>query len=194
MVYTVIMKEAFYDSLQKSPKFNSHEEEIKFLKSELEKHTQNREHLENFESHKESVADTIIKEYTRSPIEEVVHEKSHLPENVQEGITLRLSAEEHDAVITDLYTHLVERGIKNTLALVKRMNNPHIEDDFHRFLVQYLASYYEVPGLRPASDLAKSLGLRMFEIVLPNKKTGDDRDFKHTVTLMEQFMAGMQYI
>ncbi|MAQ77173.1 hypothetical protein CL684_01470 [Candidatus Campbellbacteria bacterium] len=188
------MKEAFYDSLQKSPKFNSHEEEIKFLKSELEKHTQNREHLENFESHKESVADTIIKEYTRSPIEEVVHEKSHLPENVQEGITLRLSAEEHDAVITDLYTHLVERGIKNTLALVKRMNNPHIEDDFHRFLVQYLASYYEVPGLRPASDLAKSLGLRMFEIVLPNKKTGDDRDFKHTVTLMEQFMAGMQSI
>jgi hypothetical protein len=90
---------------------------------------------------------------------------------------------------------MLDRGIKNTIELVERMNNPHIEDDFHRFLVQYLAAQYEIPGLRPKTDLAKSLNLRMFEITLPNPKDGkEEHDFKQIVTLMEQFMAGMQSI
>ncbi len=75
------------------------------------------------------------------------------------------------------------------------MPNPHIQDDFHRFLVQYVAEGYETPGLRSRRNLKKALGLRMFEIVLPNPtKEDEEKDFKRIVTLMEQFMAGMQYI
>src|SRR5690606_2825674 len=135
------------------------------------------------------------KAYTKAPTESVLHKETQISEQEIEGITLKLSPEEHDGIIEDLFGVMMERGVKNALNVVARMNNPHLEDDFHRFLVQYLASHYEIPNLRPKSDLGKSLNLRMYEIVLPNNKSDDgNRDFKQTIALMEQFMAGMQSV
>ena len=188
------MQEAFYDTLQKTPEFKTPEEEINFLRSQLEQQVNNSNESLPIEQKREDAAEILVENYKKAPLDEVVHESAHIPEEEVEGITLRLSPEEHDAIMGEFYTMMMERGIKNTIEVIKKMNNPHIEDDFHRFLVQYLASSYEAPGLKPKTDLAQSLGLRMYEIVLPNKKTEEERDYKQTVTLMEQFMAGMQSI
>ncbi|MCI5050706.1 MAG: TraM recognition domain-containing protein [Candidatus Pacebacteria bacterium] len=188
------MKEAFYEKLQKVPHFETPQEEIQFLRNELERHTDNHQEAIPAEKKREQIAESIIETYKEVPVREVVHESRHISEDEVEGITLNLSPDEHDHIIEDLYAMMMDKGIKNTLDIVMRMNNAHIEDDFHRFLVQYLASHYEVPGLKPKTDLAKSLGLRIYEILLPNKKTGEERDYKQTVTLMQQFMAGMQSI
>lgn len=188
------MQEAFYEKLQKTPHFKTPEEEIQFLKSELEQHVDKNQESIPAEQKRERVAMQIIDNYKQAPIKEVIHESQHLQQQEVEGIHLKLAPEDHDTVIEDLYAMMMERGIKNTMDVIMKMNNPHIEDDFHRFLVQYLASHYEVPGLKPKTDLAKSLGLRIYEILLPNKKSGEARDYKQTVTLMQQFMAGMQSI
>ena len=188
------MNEEFYTKLQKTPQFESPEEEIQFLRNELEHHVEKNQESIPLEQKREQVAQGIVESYRKTPIREIVHESQQITQQEAEGITLKLSPEEHDNIIEDLYSMMMSRGIKNTIEMVMRMNNPHIEDDFHRFLIQYLASHHEIPGLKPKTDLAKSLGLRIYEILLPNKKSGEERDYKQTVTLMQQFMAGMQSI
>lgn len=188
------MNEVFYEKLQRAPQFRTPEEEIQFLRNELGYQAEKNQESIPSERKREQAAQGIIETYKQVPIHQVVHESQHLHQHEQEGITLKLAPEEHDNIIEDLYAMMMDRGIKNTIDLVMRMNNPHVEDDFHRFLVQYLASHYEVPGLKSKTNLAKSLGLRIYEILLPNKKTGGERDYKQTVTLMQQFMAGMQSI
>lgn len=187
------MKESFKEQLQNIPEFKTPEEEIKFLRSQLEQHAESISGNQSLEQKKEQAAEQIIETYRREPIEQVIDEYQRIEDHEIEGVHLRLSPEEHDSVVEDLYAFMLERGIKNTLEMVSRMNNPHIEDDFHRFLIQYLASHYEIPDLKPKTNLAKSLGLRMFEVVLPNNPE-KDRNFTQIVTLMEQFMAGMQAI
>lgn len=188
------MQQAFYEKLQKTPEFKNPQEEIKFLRNQLEHHTERSSESIPLEQKREQIAENIIESYKQIPTHTTLHESMYIPEQEVEGITLKLSPEQHDDVVSDLYGFMMEKGIKNALNVVMRMNNPHIEDDFHRFLVQYLASHYEVPGLKPKTDLAKSLGLRIYEIILPNKKNGEQRDYKQTVKLMEQFIAGMQSV
>jgi len=188
------MQQAFYEKLQKTPEFKNPQEEIKFLRNQLEHHTEQSSESTPLEQKREQIAENIIESYKQIPTHTTLHESMHIPEQEVEGITLKLSPEQHDDVVSDLYGFMMEKGIKNALNVVMRMNNPHVEDDFHRFLVQYLASHYEVPGLKPKTDLAKSLGLRIYEIILPNKKNGEQRDYKQTVKLMEQFIAGMQSV
>ncbi|MCA9353229.1 hypothetical protein KC901_03540, partial [Patescibacteria group bacterium] len=188
------MEETFHDKLQNTPEFKTPEEEVKFLRNELERHVHSNQETTPLEQKREDAAEAIVEQYKQVPIEQVVHESAKIPETEVEGITLRLSPETHDNIMENFYSMMMERGIKNTIDVVMRMNNPHIEDDFHRFLVQYLAAHYEAPGLKPKTDLAQSLGLRMYEIFLPNKKNDEQRDYKQTVTLMEQFLAGMQSV
>ncbi len=187
------MQESFREKIHQTPHFETPQQEIQFLRGELERHSSRVPESISAERHRERVAEQMVETYRQVPIDHVVHDSARITEQQEQGITLKLAPEVHDNIISDLYGVMMERGIKNTLNLVMRMNNPHIEDDFHRFLIQYLASHYEVPGLKPKTDLAKSLGLRIFEILLPNKKEGD-RDFKQTIALMEQFMAGMQSV
>lgn len=188
------MQEAFYEKLQKTPHFETPEQEIQFLRNELERHAENSTETLPTPQHREQIAEKMVESYRNAPLEHVVHEQYRIPEHEVEGITLKLAPETHDYVVEDLYAVMMEKGIKNVLNLLDKMGNPHVEDDFHRFLIQYFASHYEVPGLKPKTDLAKSLGLRIFEILLPNKKNGEGRDYKQTVALMEQFMAGMQSV
>jgi hypothetical protein len=89
---------------------------------------------------------------------------------------------------------MMEKGVRNALEIVRKMNSPHIEDDFYRFLVQYLAAYHEIPGLKPDSELFKEIDVRLFEVTLPRPQDGSTRSFKELTTIMEQFFAGMQAI
>ncbi len=188
------MQKAFQKQIERTPQFRNPQEEIQFLRSQLEHHTEQESGNLDIEKKKEVVAERMIEEYRDIPIKKVIHPEYTLNEQEIDGISLHLTPEEHDTVIEDLYAFMLDRGIKNTLEMVSRMKNPHIEDDFHRFLVQYLSSNYEIPGLRPKTNLAQSLNLRMFEITLPNSKDDKEHDFKKIVTLMEQFMAGMQSV
>ncbi len=172
--------------------FASVEEEIQYLRKELAE----KERIHNPENsqEREQLAHEVIREYKELPLEKVVvPEKAVTPEEA-EGIVLNLKPEEHDHIIEEIYSFMLERGIRNAIELVLNMDNPHIEDDFHRFIVQYLLSGYEVPGLKPKSDLEKTLEMRLFEIVLPLPKEEVEQDYKNIATLMEQFMAGMQAI
>ncbi|MCI0542690.1 hypothetical protein L0Y69_03000, partial [bacterium] len=126
-------------------KFRTPEEEIGFLREEIRR---KEETLERFRRHtgellpdtneRERVISEKIKEYGgRSPEEVLAPEYAMQEEEVGE-IVLHLSPETHDRKMEELLGILEERGIMNALSVAGEMDNPHIDDDFHRVLVQYV--------------------------------------------------------
>ncbi len=54
-------------------------------------------------------------------------------------IALNLDPDDTDETIAELRAIMEEKGVKNALAVLEKIDSPHIKDDFHRFLVQYIA-------------------------------------------------------
>ncbi len=174
------------------PNFKSPEEEIAFLREQL--HHKDRAMAEiGVESQREKIAEQIVDVYKHVPQENVLAPELALPATEAESIALKLAPETHDTVMEELLGQLLDKGIKNTLSIVQQLNNPHIADDFHRFLVQFIAAQQEVPGLKNNTEIFKSLHMALFEVTLPIDGN-ENRTFKELIALMEQFFAGMQSI
>ncbi len=99
---------------------------------------------------------------------------------------------EHEETVNELMRVMMERGIKNTLTILEKLNNPHIEDDFHRFLVQFLLDEGEAGKVSKERVLFRALRMRLYEVTLPPiSPKGTERGFADLVTGMEQFYSGM---
>ena len=182
-------------NLNNAPKFKTPEEELEFLRA----HIAEKERVLNEqgkEANKEDIAHNIINEYRKYEPGDVMHKSVALSEKESEGFVLKLKPETHDRKMEELLGILLEKGISNTLSIVSKMNNPHLDNDFHRFLVQYLYTTHKIPGLKEGTPLFKSLDMKLFEITLPD---ADDEDknkkgLKELLSAMEQFYAGMHSV
>lgn len=182
-------------NLENSPKFKTPQEELNFLRSHLaEKEKALAE--QGKESNQEKLAEGIIKEYREYEPKEVMHQSAILKDKASESLILRLHPETHDNKMEELLGILLDKGISNVLAIVAKMNNPHIDDDFHRFLVQYLYSTHKIPGLKESTPLFKSLDMKLFEITLPDAEDDETnkKSLKELLSMMEQFYAGMHSV
>lgn len=137
-------------------------------------------------------AELALREYAKVEAKEFLHEAHVLPAHEAERIVLNLAPEAHDARIEILFGVVMEKGIKNALDVVAKMQDAHLEDDFHRFLVQYLHTIKAIPGLSETSDLAQALQHTLFAITLPGFTGKDDQgSFKTFIQAMKQFYVGM---
>ncbi len=173
-------------------KFSSPQEELDFLRSEIAKHekvlAEKGEKLPT-----EAVVTEKILDYTTLKPEEVLHKNYQLPKAEVEAIVLDLTPEAHDAKMEELVGVLQTKGLMNALLVVERMNDSHLDDDFHRFLVQYIKAGLPISGHEEKNPMFKALKMTLFEISLPSAK-GDDtqaRNLKELISKMEQFYAGM---
>lgn len=175
------------------PQFRSPEEEISFLRAQIAEKEQAL--MQNGqEVRPEAIASDLIQEYKSLPSEKVLHETHQMPDKEQEALVLRLTPEKHDAIMEELLGVLLDKGVKNAMTLAEKMDNPHIDDDFHRFLVQYLQSTGGVPGLKEASPLHRALDMKLFEITLPDVEEAKKKGLKELLSSMEQFYAGMHSV
>lgn len=182
-------------NLNNVPKFESPEEELNFLRARVaEREKALSKEGENVS--KESVAEELVNEYKKYEPKEILHKKVVIKERELENLVLRLHPEPHDKKIEELFGLLVEKGISNTLAVVFKLNNPHIDDDFHRFLVQYLATTHNIPGLKESTPLYKTLNMKLFEVTLPDPSVDENnkKSLKELLSAMEQFYAGMHSV
>lgn len=182
-------------NLNNAPKFKTPEEELVFLRAHLAEHEKKLSE-KGQEVNKEDLAHNLISEYRKLEPTEVMHKSAVMNKNETEELVLRLKPETHDSKMEELLGILLDKGISNALSIVAKMNNPHLDDDFHRFLVQYLYSTHKVPGLKEGTPLFKSLDMKLFEITLPDVSE-DDKDkkgLKELLSAMEQFYAGMHSV
>ncbi len=118
------------------------------------------------------------------------------PEDAK-ALALELDPESDDETIDELRALLETKGIKNAFAVLEQLNSPHIEDDFHRFLVQYLVKGMPIQGLSEKQPAWKSLHMTLYEIALPELADASHdkaRPLKELLSAMEQFYAGMSAV
>jgi len=111
-----------------------------------------------------------------------------------EALTLNLDPEQNDETIAELRTVMEEKGIHNAFTILGKLNNPHLEDDFHRFLVQYLVAGMKPKGLSESQPEWKALRMTLYEVALPEHEKdvdGRTKTLKELVSSMEQFYSGM---
>ncbi|MDP6527290.1 MAG: TraM recognition domain-containing protein, partial [Candidatus Pacebacteria bacterium] len=171
-------------------KFSTPEEEIAFLREQVALKERQIESSDN-NIERERIARKNIEEYKAQAPEEVLDKDYKIEAEERDGIVLNLAPESHDGRMQDLLGILQEKGVKNTLSVVEGMKNPHLEDDFHRFLVQYLVSGYPVSGLKEESATWRALHMKLYEIALPSNKEDREKSLPELLSLMEQFYNGM---
>ncbi len=177
------------DTIEK--KFGSPEEEIAFLReqvarkeSELAERGKEPHRGEIIQGHVEAYKETI-------PEKILTEEHRMLPHHVEKFV-LGLVAEEHDKQMEELLTLLIDKGLRNVLSVLEKMHNPHLEDDFHRFLVQYIAQGMLVSDLKEGSPLWKAARMTLYEVQLPDHSSEEkEKTLKEMISSMEQFFAGM---
>ncbi len=183
--------------LPRSPldqKFNSPQEELEYLRDQVA--VRERELMaRGAEVKRDDVVSDKIRDYSYVPAQKVLHPEYKKPAHTLQELALNLTPEEHDVKISELIAILEEKGIKNALDVVAQLNDPHIEDDFHRFLVQYVKKGLPLLDLKPKSDLFKSLSMTLYEVSLPDSSHDEhQKNLKELVSAMEQFYSGMASI
>jgi len=180
------------ESFQEKSRFASPEEELRFLREQIAHKEQELER-----SKKEVQIENLIKEevssYAKQKPEEILSPSHRATDEEIKSITLNLSPETHDDTMGELLGILNEKGLRNTLSVIERMENPHLEDDFHRFIVQYIKEGYPAEGLKEKGPLWNVLHMTLYEIALPEAKKEESppKPLKELLSSMEQFYAGM---
>ncbi len=182
-------------NLDNIPKFKTPQEELEFLRA----HIAEREEALNKngqEYSREGLAHDVISEYKKYEPKDVMHTNSVMKEKDADNLVLRLKPESHDNKMEEMLGILLSKGISSALSVIGKMNNPHLDDDFHRFLVQYLYSTHKIPGLKEGTSLFKSLDMKLFEITLPDPDDNEKekKGLKELLSAMEQFYAGMHSV
>jgi len=174
-------------------RFSSPQEELDYLRGEVAKHEKTLLDKGEVVPREEIITDKII-DYKNTKPEEILHPDYQIKEKEIESIVLDLSPEEHDSKMEELVSILQTKGLMNALSVVEELKDAHLDDDFHRFLVQYIKAGIPVEGVNERSPFFRSLKMTLFEVALPQgveEEGGKQKNLKELISKMEQFYAGM---
>lgn len=138
-----------------------------------------------------------LSEHKVASSESVLAPSFQMDQTEAEVVSMGLDPDNNDDTMHELRTLMETRGIKNAFSVVDKLNNPHIADDFHRFLIRYVVAGLPVNGLAENSPRFKALHMTLYEVSLPesNSNSGGtdtrNKNFKELVSVMEQFYSGM---
>lgn len=173
------------------PRFSTPEAEITFLREKIaNKEQELREKKLVFES--SDVAKSEISRYRDTLSKQVLEDKYAISKPDAEAIVLNLSPEKHDKKMEELLGIFNEKGIKNTMMVLSGFKDPHLEDDFHRFLVQYIQKGYDKKDVNVSERAFRGLNMTLYEVVLPESSSEEKtKTLKELISSMEQFFSGL---
>jgi hypothetical protein len=174
------------------PQFKNPEEELSFLRAAVREQQEKLDGL-GIETNQEKLISENLAQYKTVLPSEALAEGHRMEEGEMDAIVLDLAPEAHDAQMEELLGVLQERGIMNALSVVARLHNPHLEDDFHRVLVQYIKAVMdENLKTRGTERLFEELHMTLYEVSLPvPEKEDKNKALKELISGMQQFYAGM---
>ncbi len=116
-------------------------------------------------------------------------------ESAASSILAELNLGSDTQAIESLQRTIEERGIKNALAVLEKLHDPHLTDDFHRYLVRYVAAGLPLSSGDERAPRFRALRMTLYEIALPGSRNGgpdkQTRPLKELISAMEQFYAGL---
>ena len=176
-------------------KFKSPEEELAYLRERVAEKERELE-LPKDKIESERIAKREIAEYADVPAAKILHETVIMAEHETVRHVLKLDPEAHDTQLDGLLAIVAERGIKNALSVAARLKNPHLEDDFHRALVRYVAEGLPYKGMPVPEQINRALHLVLFEVhpqAQGEVKAEEQRQMKleQLLSSSEQLYAGL---
>ncbi len=168
------------------------QDEIRKLKEEINKKAQ------SLSIEPERAANKTISEYSNLPSEKVLRPAMILPQKDIMREVLKLEPEAHDEQIEHLLRMIPQNGVKNVLSIVKRIKSAHMQDDFHRALVQYFAQGLPMAGA--SKEILDELKVALYEVRLGTENPVEQeqgikqekvQSLERLLVTMEQFYAGM---
>ena len=178
----------------KSKQLQTPEQELAFLREQL---TEKEGVANNETTPSDHLIKNTIDTYRQTPTSNVLHKNFILSNEKSDAIVLDLTPETHDIKISEILGIMQTSGIKNVLDIIKKINDPHIQDDFERFLVQYIKAGFPVKGMSEKTPEFKALHMTLFEITLPEKTSNTEEKnqaLKEVLSSMEQFYSGMMSV
>lgn len=175
--------------------FSSPKEELDFLReriSKIEKQFESGNSNErNLERSRVPIKNEIIN-YSNIPPEDLMKKGVVIPERIRDEIVLELRPEAHDEKMAELISIAMEKGITNAIDIAKKLEDEHVNDDFHRFLIEYLRSGYSLNGVKESLPIFQELSRNLFSITIPEREDKDEKDnAKSLVAQMQIFYSGM---
>ncbi|MFZ3020116.1 MAG: DUF87 domain-containing protein [Minisyncoccia bacterium] len=137
-------------------------EELTYLHEQLNQIKRDTPH-----ENEEGISKNIIKNYAASTPKELFGARHNIDETVIAGIALKLKPETHDDRMEELYRIIESKGVYSALKIVEKVNEPHLEDDFHRFVSELIREGHGVRGLKEKTDLGQSVRRTLFQIEIP---------------------------
>lgn len=183
--------------MESTPKLSTPEEELAYLREQVARKEAELAGQPNAFEHVQVVSEQI---HAHHAAPETILEKNFrmseaTKETEAEAIFKELELGGSEAAIKSLVTTMEAKGIKNALAVMEKLHDPHVSDDFHRYLVRYVASGLLAPGAAEKSPRFDALHMTLYEIALPEpKNAGADaraKTLKELISSMEQFYAGL---
>ncbi|MCX6790173.1 MAG: hypothetical protein NTV60_01450 [Candidatus Kaiserbacteria bacterium] len=177
------------------PKLSTPEEELAYLRErvaakekEIAQHgIPEREHIiaEELRAHHVEGEAMLAPEYRLS--EETIQSET-------DAVLAELNLGEGSEAVERMRRVMEERGIKNALSVLEKLGDARVADDFHRYLVRYIAAGLTVLGMDPKAPRFQALKMTLYEIALPGPKNDEQsrsKTLKELISGMEQFYAGL---
>lgn len=184
--------------METSPKLSTPEEELAYLREQV-----TRKEAELLANNTEGegrvkIISETIREHHNAPAE-VLAPEYRVNEATQatevDAILVELNLGGSEVAIKSLKNTLETKGVKNALSVAEKLHDPHISDDFHRFLVRYIASGLRPEGIDEKAPRFQALNMTLYEVALPEHKSDEQstrsKSLKELISGMEQFYSGL---
>lgn len=177
------------------PILRNHQEELEYLRGMV----RDQEHAlmrQQKEAKREDIVHERVVHYNQQGDSVHSAEFSALSSTEARTIALDLDPESDDETMEELRVIMETRGIQSAFAVLEKLANPHLSDDFHRFLVAYILAGYSVRGVENDKEAWHALHMTLYQVALPEVVSQDDkqekgRSLRELISNMEQFYAGM---
>ncbi|MDP2665530.1 MAG: TraM recognition domain-containing protein [bacterium] len=187
--------------METAPKLSTPEEELAYLREQV---TRKEAELalqsdsgQGVPEQATIISETIHEHHT-APVEVLAPEyRISEATKVSEADAIRaeLNLGGSESAIKSLQKTMEEKGIKNALSVLEKLNDPHVSDDFHRYLVRYIAAGLTAVGIDEKAPRFQALHMTLYEIALPEPKIDEpnarQKSLKELISGMEQFYAGL---
>lgn len=186
--------------MESTPRLSTPEEELAYLRAQVAEKERQLMVQSGPPAPQESariVSETILEHATRPQETFAPAMRIEEPEAVSRAseILRELSLGADESKISELQKLASEKGIRAALVVLEKLQNPHIADDFHRYLVRYIAAGLTLAGTAETEPRYMALHMTLYAITLPESEGKDahgrQKTLKELVSAMEQFYAGL---
>ena len=182
--------------MESAPKLSTPEEELAYLRERVAQ--KEAELAKTGTPERAKIIAEHIYEHHTAPVEVLAPEYRISDEgksDAVEKILVEFSLGGNEQAIRSLQKTMEEKGIKNALSVVEKLGDPQVADDFHRYLVRYIAAGLPAPGFNEKVPRFQALHMTLYEIALPGPKGGEpqtrEKTLKELISGMEQFYSGL---